>query len=147
MSSRLLTLNTSDLAHSLYASVQLIPQTTTRAVALHDSGMTIGGVKLVGECHDRTTFLLSFENNLPRVLKIPTEKTRAKAECSLYDAIYVKDCDLALILVRFIALDSSSTYCKDFSPMKILTGGILMPSYICTLNCAPTPITSDIRCM
>ena len=110
MSSRLLTSNTSDLAHSLYASVQLIPQTTTRAVVLHDSTMTIDGVMLVGECQDGTTFLLSFENDLPRVLKVPIDKTRAKAECSLNDAIYVKDCDLALIPVRYIALDSSSTY-------------------------------------
>ena len=51
--------------------------------------------------------------------------------------------DLALVPVRYIALDESSRHSKGFSPQRILTGGILMPSYACTLNSIPIPISKD----
>ena len=143
--SRLLISTDPDSASKLYGSVEHIPQTATRATVFRDSNVKIEGEMLVPNCQDGTIFLHAFENNLPRVLKIPKDKARAVAECNMSKTICPRGAtnDLALVPVRYIALDEGSRHSKGFSPQRILTGGILMPSYACTLNSIPEPISKD----
>ena len=53
--------------------------------------------------------------------------------------------NLALVPVRYISLDEGSRHTKGFSPKRILTGGILMPSYACTLDSIPVPSAKTMR--
>ena len=144
-SSRLLISTDPDSASKLYGSVEQIPQTATRAKVYRDTNVKIDGEMLVPNCQDGTIFLHAFENNLPRVLKIPSDKARAVAECNMYNTVCAGGAtnNFALVPVRYISLDEGSRHTKGFSPKRVLTGGILMPSYACTLDSIPVPISKD----
>ena len=143
LSTRLMTVETSEQACRLYDTALRIPQSATRAAVLEQSGVTIDGIMPVERAQEGTNFHYAFDANLPRVLKVPSSLQQAKSECELYEEIGKKaeQLQLALVPVQYLRLSPDSVVEKEHSGTKRLHAGILMPPFPCTFSSVPIPIS------
>lgn len=140
LASRVSVIHTAEQANSLYNEVLQIPWSETRAEVFHNSDVAIDGTMPVKGAQT-ATFHYAFEGDIPRVLKIPWNQPIVSRECALYDETgeEAKAMGLALVPVRMLRL-RGSTRTNRHSPQKLLTHGILMPPYWCTLEDIPRPV-------
>jgi hypothetical protein len=139
LSSRVGVIQTVEQATALYNEVIQIPWSQTRAEVLHDSNVTINGTMPVAGAQT-ATFHFAFEEDVPRVLKIPLSQSKVDRECELYEQLGSEaECkSLALVPVRKLKL-RGSIRTNRFSPEKLVGHAILMPPYWCTAADIPPP--------
>ena len=142
LSSRMMAASTKEDALELYADASKVPRSSTRALVLHNSGVSIDGDMPIGGAQS-AMFFHAFEGGVPKVLKVPRNQTAAMQESALYAALAAGAAapPAALVPVRFLSLRGSHSRLGmgGDSDSVLLTGGLLMPVYACTLANVPAP--------
>eukprot|EP00048_Salpingoeca_helianthica_P025141 m.38033 g.38033 ORF g.38033 m.38033 type:complete len:298 (+) comp9911_c0_seq1:173-1066(+) len=133
---RLDILQSSEEAVALYKFAEQ-PHTTTKAAVLRASGVDINE-SLPFRTAGKSMFFLAFERSVPRVLKISEGHASAQEECRMFDEVarLAPASQVFLVPVRHLALRGEHTvHDSTDSPAQstLLTGGLLMPFYPCTL--------------
>ena len=129
-------------AATVYEMAAHVLHTRTKATVRQKQGIVIDGLMIV-EGVQSAMFFHAFENNVPRVLKVPLKAGRAEAECALWnelpDAVRGGQ---ALVPVTHVKLAGTHEAARD-SPPATLREGILMPKYACTLANVPAPMDAS----
>jgi serine/threonine protein kinase len=133
---------TREHAVQLYNDVVQIPWSQTRAEVLTESNVTIDGIMPIAGAQT-ATFHYAFDNNIPKVLKIPMTQAKVNRECAMYEELgtHAETCSLALVPVRKLKL-RGTVRDNRYSPEKLVEQGILMPPYWCTVGDIPTPASA-----
>jgi hypothetical protein len=141
--------DTAEDAWRLYQDAQRVPQTETRAEVLKFFNIRIDEVMSV-PCSPSATFYHAFEDYIPRVLKVPQDYSKVTNECALFTEIGKDASDLSLALVPVYSLklkgvgdEEMARTSKVGSAVKVFNQGIIMPSYSCSLEEIPRPISED----
>ena len=131
-------LSTTAEAIWLYHAAERIPQSTTRAIVLRETGIVVDGD--IQMPHITTSlFFWALRGSVPHVLKIPARQIEAPRECELYSDVG-NDAEMgqvALVPVKAISLRGSHRSRDDDSDALPLTGGVLMPHYPMTFAQLP----------
>lgn len=140
-SNQLIVAETPQQAANLYNAAARIPQSQTRAEVFRDENVKIGALMPVDGAQT-TSFFLAFEKDIPKVLKVPADVGKVGCECLIYfrHGEEAKESGVALVPVREINLRGERT--SYVSPRKVLSKGILMPSYVCSLANVPPPLSA-----
>lgn len=131
-----------------YEDAARAPQTETRTEASNSFNIKIDG-QIDVPYSQSAGFFYAFQRYVPRVLKIPRDLFKVKAECALFDSIGNAAIANNLALLPFSALrlkgsggEDKCTLVKEGSAIRLFDWGILMPSYSCSLEEIPHPITN-----
>ena len=141
---RLTVLKTDDDAVALYKDAERMPQTSTKVKVMDNEHVHIGDV--LNYTGSQAIFLAAFEENVPKVLKIPQHVRKVDDECSFYSVFLSKNenyNDVPLVPVRKLMLHDGSSYKLNHSPEKKVQVGILMPRYSSSLYDNPFPLTDE----
>ena len=141
LSSRVAVLQTEEQATKFYNEVIQIPWSETRAEVFLESNVKIDGLMPIRGAQT-ATFHYAFEDDLPKVLKIPEAQLKVSRECALYEQLgaLAEEKSLAMVPVRKLKL-RGGIRTNRVSPEKLVHEGILMPPYWCTLGDIPAPVS------